>query len=150
MYSPPQTGTRTDLTVEVEIHTEDVPRSWPASSQKLKEIAVETAKCAGLSLVHQFFQDGWPDYAKMFRSLCSHTSMPFNSHWYCILPKPHCSPSFSPSSCRDHKPVIKVSLKSGTLPQNPSGGRPSTSMFKRHGAHVFSVRRINHQNTTSH
>ena len=62
--SQPQTGTTTDLTDEVEIYTEDVTRSWPASSQKLKEIAVETAKCPDLSLVHRFVQDGWPDYAK--------------------------------------------------------------------------------------
>ena len=56
--SQPQTGTTTDLTDEVEIYTEDVTRSWPASSQKLKEIAVETAKCPNLSLVHHFVQDG--------------------------------------------------------------------------------------------
>ena len=46
--SQPQTGTTMDLTDEVEIYTEDVTRSWPASSQKLKEIGVETAKCPDL------------------------------------------------------------------------------------------------------
>ena len=61
--SQPQTGTTTDLTDEVEIYTEDVTRSWPASSQKLKEIAVETTKYPDLSLFHRFVQDGWPDYA---------------------------------------------------------------------------------------
>ena len=45
---------------------------WPASSQKLKEIAVETAKSPDLSLVHRFVQDGWTDYAKdVLRSLQS-------------------------------------------------------------------------------
>ena len=62
--SQPQTETTTDLTNEVVIYTEDVTRSWPASSQKLKEIEVDTANCLDLSLVHRFVEDGWPDYAK--------------------------------------------------------------------------------------
>ena len=34
------------------------------SSQKLKEIALETAKCPDMSLGNRFTQEGWPDYAK--------------------------------------------------------------------------------------
>ena len=54
----------TDLTDEVVMYTKDVTRLWHASSQKLKEITIETAKCPDLSLVHRFVQDGWQDYAK--------------------------------------------------------------------------------------
>ena len=49
---------------EVESYAENVMKTWPASSQKIKEIAVETAKCPELSLVYRYTQEGWPQFAK--------------------------------------------------------------------------------------
>ena len=49
---------------EVESYVDDVKRGWPASSQKLQEIALETTKCPDLSLVYRYTQEGWPEYAK--------------------------------------------------------------------------------------
>ena len=49
---------------DVESSVVEIARTWPVSSQKLKEIALETSKCPDMSLVHRFTQEGWPDYAK--------------------------------------------------------------------------------------
>ena len=131
MSSQPQTGTTTDLTDEVEIYTEDVTRSWPASSQKLKEIAVETAECPDLSLVHRFVQDGWPDYAKdVPKSLQSYFAaracLSTVNGIVTYLNRIVVPASLRTDTLSRLHAVIKGSPKSGTSLQHPSGGRPST------------------------
>ena len=49
---------------EVESYVENVMKTWPATSQKIKEISVETAKCPELSLVDRYTREGWPQFAK--------------------------------------------------------------------------------------
>ena len=54
-----------EVTVDdVETFVEDATRTWPVSSQNLKEIALETTKCSDMSLVYRHTQEGWPEYAK--------------------------------------------------------------------------------------
>ena len=49
---------------EIQAYVDAIERAWPASDQKLKEIAVETARCPDLSLVYRYTQNGWPEYSK--------------------------------------------------------------------------------------
>ena len=102
--SPTKSGTEPTLTDEVETYTENFTKTWPATSQKIKEIAVETAKCPELSLAYRFTQDGWPEYAK---------DVPKSLHSY--FAARHCLSTVQGVLTYLNRIVIPTSLRQDTL-----------------------------------
>ena len=81
---------------EIESSVVEITRTWPVSSQKLKEIALETARCPDMSLVHRFTQEGWPEYAKdvpvALKSYFASRKLSLNHQRNRHVPQTLCSP----------------------------------------------------------